>query len=40
MIIKLPIIEDNKILLACFKLEEKQDYFILSLLDNLNETIL
>jgi len=38
MIIKLPIIEENKIIFPCFKLEEKQDHFILTLLDNSNET--
>lgn len=37
MIIKLPIIEDNKIILSSFRLEKKNDYFILSLYDNLSE---
>ena len=36
MIIKLPIIEDNKIILSSFRLEKKNDYFILSLYDNLS----
>jgi hypothetical protein len=37
MIIKLPIIEDNKIILNLFKLEKKKDYLLLSLVDNKNE---
>ena len=37
MIIKLPIIEDNKIILNLFKLEKKKDYLLLSLIDNKNE---
>lgn len=37
MIIKLPIIDDNKISLTCFKLQKNQDHFVLSLLDNPSE---
>ncbi len=37
MIIKLPIIEDNKIILNLFKLEKKKEYLLLSLIDNKNE---
>ena len=37
MIIKLPIIEDNKLILNLFKLEKKKDYLLLSLIDNKNE---
>jgi hypothetical protein len=37
MIIKLPIIDDNKIILNLFKLEKKKDYLLLSLIENKNE---
>jgi hypothetical protein len=38
MIIKLPIIEENKIIIKLFKLEKKKDYLLLSNLNILNES--
>jgi hypothetical protein len=37
MIIKLPIIEDNKIIFNLFKIEKKKEHLLLSLIDNKNE---
>ena len=37
MILKLPIIEDNKIIFSIFRLEKKKDYLILSSIENKNQ---